>query len=39
VLRFRGIAHAHADLVGGDVLEQVLDGGAVEGAGGAGNAP
>src|ERR1700733_13843181 len=36
-LRFRGVAHAHADLVRGDALEQVLDGGAVEGAGGAGD--
>ena len=37
VLRLGDVAHADADLVGGDALEQVLDGGAVEGAGGAGD--
>jgi hypothetical protein len=37
VLCFRGVAHAYADLPGGDALEKVLDGGAVEGARGAGD--
>ena len=37
VLRLRDVAHAHADPVRGYELEQVLDGGAVEDAGGAGN--
>jgi hypothetical protein len=37
VLCFRDVAHAHPDLVRGDALEQVLDGGAVEGTRGAGD--
>jgi hypothetical protein len=37
VLRLRDVPHAHPDLIRGDALEQVLDGGAVEGAGGAGD--
>jgi hypothetical protein len=37
VLRLRDVTHAHPDLIRGDALEQVLDGGAVEGAGGAGD--
>jgi hypothetical protein len=37
VLGLRDVAHADADLVRGHQLEQMLDGAAVEGAGGAGD--